>query len=325
METPSVRVLVVGDSGVGKTTLLQALCRSPGDSSSSRASSSGGGGGATWTTGCDAHVLVRSPSFLSQCPSLTTCISPLTALLRLRIGLQLHQYRENGFGAEREVFVEFVDVGGHQKYALSRAAFYHDVHGVIFVHDLSNARSCEHLRSWSLEIAATQRVKGCVVPDTHHQMRQAGDFPTLKALPKLILGTKKDLLPRGAGGKRPLLQTPEFQAVSCMETVRIGLNGGVKRREVRSDRLWFRMALQSAEPLRMEPSGAFAAFLQQTIVFANRGVDSTDDSSSFSTGSGLRQTRSKPAEPEAGSRLSNLASALPPLSTGSGGARSRWW
>ncbi|RLN91398.1 hypothetical protein BBJ28_00023602, partial [Nothophytophthora sp. Chile5] len=201
METPSVRVLVVGDSGVGKTTLLQALCRPPGDSSASHLSSSGGG--ATWTTGCDAHVLVHSPLLLVS--------------------------MENGFGAEREVFVEFVDVGGHQKYALSRAAFYHDVHGVIFVHDLSNARSCEHLRSWSHEIAATQRVKGCVVPDSHHQMRQAGDFPTLKALPKLILGTKKDLLPRGAGGKRPLLQTPEFQAVDCMETVRIGFNGGVKR------------------------------------------------------------------------------------------------
>lgn len=55
MEIPSVRVLVVGDSGVGKTALLGALCREP----------AGLPGAAPsllshrWTTGCDAHVFVR--------------------------------------------------------------------------------------------------------------------------------------------------------------------------------------------------------------------------------------------------------------------------
>lgn len=41
---------------------------------------------------------------------------------------QLHRYRE-AFGAEREVYVEFVDVGGHVKYEISRGVFYHDVQG----------------------------------------------------------------------------------------------------------------------------------------------------------------------------------------------------
>lgn len=53
MEIPSVRVLVVGDSGVGKTTLLRVVCRDPSvarDSSSAQSH--------RWTTGCDVHVLV---------------------------------------------------------------------------------------------------------------------------------------------------------------------------------------------------------------------------------------------------------------------------
>lgn len=42
--------------------------------------------------------------------------------------LQYYQYRE-GYGAEKEVYVEFIDVGGHPKYEISRAMFYHDVQG----------------------------------------------------------------------------------------------------------------------------------------------------------------------------------------------------
>lgn len=42
--------------------------------------------------------------------------------------LQYYQYRE-GYGAEKEAYVEFIDVGGHPKYEISRAMFYHDVQG----------------------------------------------------------------------------------------------------------------------------------------------------------------------------------------------------
>lgn len=54
MEIPSVRVLVVGDSGVGKTTLLQALCRDEKVTDANDPPPSH-----RWTTGCDVHVLVR--------------------------------------------------------------------------------------------------------------------------------------------------------------------------------------------------------------------------------------------------------------------------
>lgn len=53
MEIPCVRVLVVGDSGVGKTTLLGALCRDPADGKRDTSAAPH-----RWTTGCDVHVLV---------------------------------------------------------------------------------------------------------------------------------------------------------------------------------------------------------------------------------------------------------------------------
>ncbi|KAG7386805.1 Rab-like protein 3 [Phytophthora pseudosyringae] len=257
METPSVRVLVVGDSGVGKTALLRSICRlySPGKDKPPT----------LWTTGCDVHVLLQS-------------LGP----------------------AGREVFVEFLDVGGHRKYELSRGAFYHDVHGVMFVHDLSNVKSGEHLRHWSRELSTMQRLKGCVVPATGKDH----DFPTLHELPKLVVGNKKDLLPRsGRPQSTGPMGSPEFRTVACIES--------------------------SAKPLSMEPSGAFDTFLQQTVAFANRGDGGSSYSSFNSNSTGLRQTASRAVGADDGSGLdaglSSVTAALPPLSTGSGSARSRWW
>ncbi|GMF13244.1 unnamed protein product [Phytophthora lilii] len=256
METPSVRVLVVGDSGVGKTALLRSVCRahSRGDIRYDRSAS-------LWTTGCDVHVLLKS-------------LGP----------------------AGREVFVEFLDVGGHRKYELSRGAFYHDVHGVMFVHDLSNAKSGEHLRNWIRELINMQRLKGCVVPTTGKEH----DFPTLQDLPTLVVGNKKDLLPRN---------------------YRSQTTGPMGFSEFRS----------SAEPLSMEPSAAFDSFLQQTVAFANRGGEGSNYNSYNSSNLGLRQTASRAIDTDESrasglsAGLSSFAAALPPLSTGSGSARSRWW
>lgn len=79
---------------------------------------------------------------------------------------QLYAYRD-AYGSEKEAYVEFVDVGGHPKYEISRGVFYNDVQGridrihrscwhqelmtvtgIVFVHDLSNARSYDHLKIW---------------------------------------------------------------------------------------------------------------------------------------------------------------------------------
>ncbi|EEY68097.1 uncharacterized protein PITG_18542 [Phytophthora infestans T30-4] len=262
METPSVRVLVLGESGVGKTALLRAICRlySPTPLSNDKPSS-------LWTTGCDVHVLLTS-------------LGP----------------------AGREVFVEFLDVGGHRQYELSRGAFYHDIHGVVFVHDLSNAKSGERLRNWSRELSDLQRLKGCVVPT---MTTKTPDFSTLHELPKLVIGNKKDLLQRNYKLKTSApMGSLEFRNVACIES--------------------------SAEPFSMEPSGPFDAFLQQTVAFANRG-EGGGSYNSYNNSMGLRQTNRAVGgdDSRAGSGfsagVSSLAAALPPLSTGSGSARSRWW
>lgn len=106
--------------------------------------------------------------------------------------------------------------GGHIKYELSRGAFYHDVHGVIFVHDLSNAKSGEHLRNWSRELAGMQKLKGCVVPSTGKEH----DFSTLHNLPKLVVGNKRDLLPRNFRPKTTGPTGCEFRTVASIESVR---------------------------------------------------------------------------------------------------------
>ncbi|KAL7997829.1 putative small GTPase, sigma-54 interaction domain, ATP-binding site 1 [Plasmopara halstedii] len=189
METPSVRVLVVGDSGVGKTTLLRSICRLY-----SRDSIDYDKPSSLWTTG---------------------------------------------------YFVEFLDIGGHRKYELSRGTFYHNIHGIMFVHDLSNTKSGQHLRNWSKEIHTMQKLKGCVVPPTGN----SDDIPTLQKIPKLVVGNKKDLRSQSSMG---LIGPTEFHTVATIES--------------------------SANPLSMVPSGVFEAFLYQTVAFANRDTNSKSSS-----------------------------------------------
>nr|AAY58910.1 ras-like protein [Hyaloperonospora parasitica] len=188
METPSVRVLVVGDSGVGKTTLLRALCHSQSPVHSKALDKPP----TVWTTGCDVHVLLKS-------------LGP------------------DG----REVFVEFLDVGGHRQYERSRRAFYVDVHGVMFVHDLSNVKSGDHLCHWSREMSMVQRLKGCVVPLRSGNGKKQ-DFSTLHELPKLVVGSKRDLVTKKSGARtNGPMAVADFRTALCVESVRYFLFRGL--------------------------------------------------------------------------------------------------
>ena len=92
----SARVLVVGDSGVGKTTLVQRLCRLPPAAGEPLPPDP------QWTVGAEVSVMAmtdRAVGVRSASPATSSCASG---------GL-----------------IEFVDVGGHRNHELSRGVFYH--------------------------------------------------------------------------------------------------------------------------------------------------------------------------------------------------------
>lgn len=114
-----VRVLVVGDSGVGKTSLVHLIIKG---SSVTRPPQ---------TIGCSVnvkHITYGSPSSSSNSIK---------------------------GDAERDFFVELWDISGHDRYKECRSLFYSQINGVIFVHDLSQRRTKTSLQKWAAEIAAT--------------------------------------------------------------------------------------------------------------------------------------------------------------------------
>ncbi|CAO2828243.1 unnamed protein product [Amaranthus hypochondriacus] len=114
-----VRVLVVGDSGVGKTSLVHLITKG---STVTRPSQ---------TIGCSVnvkHITYGNPSSSSNSIK---------------------------GDAERDFFVELWDISGHDRYKDCRSLFYTQINGVIFVYDLSQRRTKTSLHKWAAEIAAT--------------------------------------------------------------------------------------------------------------------------------------------------------------------------
>jgi Rab-like protein 3 len=117
--TRSVRILVLGDSGVGKTCLVHRLCY--GDELKDPA----------WTVGCNTAV---------------------------KLDVREHE----------TLSYQFLDIGGHNRYAISREVFYYDICGIILVFDHSNRKSYKNLRSWISEIVSAQ--------DKRNIVRHSGDL-----------------------------------------------------------------------------------------------------------------------------------------------------
>nr|CAD1843080.1 unnamed protein product [Ananas comosus var. bracteatus] len=114
-----VRVLVVGDSGVGKTSLVNLILKG---SAIARPAQ---------TIGCTVgvkHITYGSAGSSS-----------------------------NGIkgDTERNFFVELWDISGHERYKDCRSLFYTQINGVIFVHDLTQRRTKTNLQKWAAEISAT--------------------------------------------------------------------------------------------------------------------------------------------------------------------------
>lgn len=114
-----VRVLVVGDSGVGKTSLV--------------------------------HLIVKGSSIAR--PSQTIgCTVDVKHITYGNAGSSSSSIKGD---SERDFFVELWDVSGHDRYKDCRTLFYSQINGVILVHDLSQRRTKTGLQKWAAEIAST--------------------------------------------------------------------------------------------------------------------------------------------------------------------------
>jgi len=114
-----VRVLVLGDAAVGKTSLVEMICSSSGLCSGDWKAASHRG---EWTCGC-AVSLVRE------------CVE---ADLR-----------------SVDVEVELWEVGGTQMYACARPVFYETLDAVLCVYDVSNMKSYHNLVAWLFELCTS--------------------------------------------------------------------------------------------------------------------------------------------------------------------------
>jgi GTPase SAR1 family protein len=117
MEEARVRVLILGDSGVGKTCLLHLLCNSTLPKETPPR-----------TIGCNCDTLVIYYYYIVIFLSFHYKSSLLLeSSHRTTQQLQIHQYQN------REYFVEFCDVGGSERYANARYVFYKEVDGIISI------------------------------------------------------------------------------------------------------------------------------------------------------------------------------------------------
>ncbi|KAG5029743.1 hypothetical protein AAZX31_05G172200 [Glycine max] len=114
-----VRVLVVGDSGVGKTSLVN---------------------------------LIVKGSPIARPPQTIGCSVDVKHITYGNSGSSSSSLKGD---SERDFFVELWDVSGHERYKDCRSLFYSQINGVIFVHDLSQRRTKTSLQKWAAEIAAT--------------------------------------------------------------------------------------------------------------------------------------------------------------------------
>jgi len=112
------------------------------------------------------------------------CYTP-TATIGCSVEVKLHEYRA-GTPSEKDFFIELWDIGGAASHANSRSIFYHQVHGIILVHDLTNRKSHQNLQKWLAETLNKDEVR----PKTGYSYdpeQFAGS-----QIPILVIGTKAD-------------------------------------------------------------------------------------------------------------------------------------
>lgn len=113
-----VRIIVAGDSGVGKSSMVYLIANNEVLTS------------APYTVGCSVEV-------------------------------KLHEYKEDT-KQEKTFFIELFDIGGSLSHRNTRNVFYQQTNGIILVHDATNRKSHENLKSWLVEILSKESGKDTV-------------------------------------------------------------------------------------------------------------------------------------------------------------------
>nr|XP_002716694.4 rab-like protein 3 isoform X1 [Oryctolagus cuniculus] len=131
-----VKVLVLGDSGVGKSSLVHLLCQNQVL------------GNPSWTVGCSVDVRVHD--YKEGTPE------------------------EKAYYIE--LWDVGGSVGSASSVKSTRAVFYNSVNGIILVHDLTNKKSSQNLYRWSLEALNRDLVPtGVLVTNGDYDREQFAD------------------------------------------------------------------------------------------------------------------------------------------------------
>ncbi|KAF9920984.1 Rab-like protein 3 [Linnemannia zychae] len=182
----SYKVLVLGDSGVGKSSLIHILCtneplRSP-----------------VPTVGCDINVRLHSSTIPTTCATTSARSGVLPSFLASR---NTHNSASDPVPSSTEpTFIEFYDVSGSPavRSPKSRNMFYNGVtyNGIILVHDLCNRRSCENLWKWIADyVEASSQGYGTGGRTGWPSDNLQGSLN----IPLLVVGTKNDMALSGSG------------------------------------------------------------------------------------------------------------------------------
>lgn len=93
---------------------------------------------------------------------------------------------------DRDVFLEFWDVGGAQGHRHSRSIFYSNSNALILVHDLSNRKSFLNLKKWLREVMNSGKQELTGVSVRGHQENNDFNLSSNGSIPILVVGTKED-------------------------------------------------------------------------------------------------------------------------------------
>ena len=159
----AIRILVVGDAHVGKTTLIDVLCGEYDDIDTEKTRRRLTSGVENSTVGCYINIREHEMSRQHRQHNSATPVLPKTHIAS-------HHRRNNNSNSNSNLLpsnttttsstapaatsgVEFVEVGGSRQYALSRSALYSNVHAIILVHDLTSPQTLYSLSStWLKEL-----------------------------------------------------------------------------------------------------------------------------------------------------------------------------